>query len=113
MPKRRGPEASESGKLSKDGGHESPRVFRRLGCLSQAAMAPSSLSPGAGVVQLWRRHIADRLQQPAVVKPVDPFQRRILQRLPGSFSSVNGKFLTEVKGMDSSQPNKTLVHNGW
>jgi len=25
----------------------------------------------------WR-HIADRLQQPAVVKPVDPFQRRIL-----------------------------------
>lgn len=33
---------------------------------------------------LGRRHVPDRLEQPTVVEPVNPFQRRVLHRSKGS-----------------------------
>jgi len=31
--------------------------------------------------ELRRRYVADRLQQPTMIEPVDPFQRRVLRRI--------------------------------
>ena len=33
---------------------------------------------------LGRRHVADRLEQPPIVEPVDPFQRRVLHGIEGA-----------------------------
>jgi hypothetical protein len=32
-------------------------------------------------LQLRRRHVADRLEQPAMIEPVDPFERRVFDRI--------------------------------
>ena len=65
---------------------ELSRLYRRLFRLSQAASAAGSSRPAiVGGFGFGRRHVADRLQQAAVVEPVDPFERGVLdgfQRAP-------------------------------
>ena len=57
---------------------EPPRVCRRLFRLSQAAMAQVLQAGVVGGFGFGRRDVADRLEQAAVVEPVDPFERGVL-----------------------------------
>ena len=65
---------------------EPPRIQWRLTCLS----ASSSLGGSVTIVhplELCRRDVADRLEQPTVVEPVGPFERReldLVEVLPGT-----------------------------
>lgn len=54
---------------------EPPRVCRRLFGLSQAAMARRFEHSMVAVFGFCRWNVADGLQQPAMVEPVDPFER--------------------------------------
>jgi hypothetical protein len=57
--------------------------------LESSRVAGVLLSPGCGF-ELGRRDIANRLQEPAVVEPVDPLQGGVLdlvEALPGAASA--------------------------
>ena len=60
---------------------EPPRVCRRPFGLSHAAMAGSFQHGVVAFLGFGRRDVADGLQQPAIVEPVHPFQRRELDGL--------------------------------
>ena len=80
-----------------------PRVFRRLVCLSQAAIADSCSWPIIRHFKLRRRHVPDRLEQSAVTEPIDPFQGGIFNGIdvsPGTAVSDHLGLVQPVDGLD-------------
>ena len=56
---------------------------------------------------LGQRHVADRLEQPPVVEPIDPFQRRVLHGIEGSPRTAR----VDHHGLDSRRRTKaTLIY---
>ena len=64
-----------------DDGYEPPRDFRRAPVCESRHHGLSLVESMIVPFELDRRHVADRFEQPPVVEPVDPLQRRELDGL--------------------------------
>jgi len=68
--------------------------------VSYAAMSVSSSHGVVIVLRLCGRHVADRLQYPSVIEPVDPLQRRELDGFEGSPGTATMDDLSLVQTVD-------------
>ena len=81
MDERAGASSGKRGGEDRSNLFEPRRVRRRLGALSQAAMAACSCFVPPALFGLGQRDVADRLEEPSVVEPIDPFERGKLDGL--------------------------------